>query len=68
MTEGETTTEENEGIIERTTTAAEKLTDNGIAYLVVGVVLGMAAYGLAVPDWLVVAFGLVMAFYFKSKT
>ncbi len=47
-------------------TILEKLTDDAVAILMVVAVLGMAVMQITVPDFLIAAFGLVLAFYFKK--
>jgi hypothetical protein len=53
-------------MIEEKVTVLEKLADDFVAILVIVVVLAMVAFGVAIPDFLIGAFGLVLAFYFKG--
>jgi len=54
-----------ETVIEKVT-ILEKLADDAVAILVILVVLAMAVFGIVIPDFLIGAFGLVLAFYFKK--
>lgn len=45
----------------------DKLTDDALALLVTGSVLYMAIRSITVPEFLIVAFGLIIGFYFKNK-
>jgi len=57
-------------MVEETTvekvTIIEKLIDDAVAILVIGVILAMAALQIAIPEFLIAGFGLVLAFYFKK--
>jgi hypothetical protein len=53
-------------ITEAKVSLLEKLTDDAVAIIVTIVVLAMAIMQIAVPDFLIAAFGLVLAFYFKK--
>ena len=44
----------------------EKLVDDAVAIIVIIAVVAMAIYQIAVPDFLIGAFGLVLAFYFRK--
>ena len=47
-------------------TIMEQLTDDAVAILMTISVLGMALYQIPVPEFLIGAFGLVLAFYFRK--
>jgi hypothetical protein len=44
----------------------EGLTDDFITYAMTITVLYMVITQLAVPEWLIAAYGLILAFYFKK--
>jgi len=53
-------------VVEEQVGIVEKLTDNAISILMTITVLAMAVMAIPVPEWLIAAFGIVLAFYFKQ--
>lgn len=47
-------------------TIIEQLMNDAVAIITVLVVLSMAVMSIPVPEWLIAAFGLVLAFYFRK--